>query len=106
MWLTTALFLLIGALVAACGPSQSPDVDTAEAPADSSLRTEVVREIESLNAMRSRLAQTITSDEDIDQETFARVCRPVGKRAQEMTDQAPGFAAMAADMFDDVYRAV
>lgn len=85
MWLTKpAPFWLLGFLIAACGPSQSPDADATEAPADSSLRTEVVREVESLNAMRSRLAQTITSDENVDQATFARVCRPVGKRAQEM----------------------
>lgn len=76
------LFVLGIGLLAACGEDRPPASSAPTAP-DSALQAEVVREIESLNAMRSRLAGTI-DDEAVDQGTFARVCKPVGQRAQQI----------------------
>lgn len=47
------------------------------------MRADVEERIEDLDAMRSNLAQAVT-EPDVDRETFARVCRPVGQRAQEI----------------------
>lgn len=76
------LLLLVSllSLVVACKQQPSADAPEATEP-DATLRTAVVDEIEALNAMRSRLALTINED-SVDQGTFARVCKPVGQRAQ------------------------
>jgi hypothetical protein len=82
------LFTVIAALTLTIGCAAEEDTssstEAAAAEPDSALQATVQREIESLNAMRSDLAQTISTDESVDQATFARVCKPVGKRAKEM----------------------
>lgn len=54
-----------------------------EQDSEDAMRADVEQHIEDLDAMRSNLAQTVT-EPDVDRETFARVCRPVGQRAQEI----------------------
>lgn len=78
-----ALVVLSIGLLAGCGTDRPADAPGPAEP-DSALRAEVVSEIEALNAMRSRLAQTI-GDESVDQGTFARVCKPVGKQAMSLS---------------------
>ena len=85
MRLPISFLLLISGLIAACGSSE-PSEPAASVRPDSSLRADVVAEIESLNAMRSRLARTI-DDETVDRQTFARVCQPVGKQAQAIAQE-------------------
>jgi hypothetical protein len=46
---------------------------------------DVVREIEALGAMRSGLAESFTGEPD--QETFARVCMPVGAEAKRLATE-------------------
>lgn len=79
------LFLFFGiGFLTACGGG-TPRHGTDPSAPDSALQAAVEHEIESLNAMRSRLAQTIDED-PVDQGTFARVCKPVGQRAQVLSD--------------------
>lgn len=70
-------------LLAACAQEQ---VQTAaEEQPEERLRMHVEREIEALDAMRSGLAATI-DDGPVDQETFARVCKPVGQQARQLAE--------------------
>jgi hypothetical protein len=46
---------------------------------------QVVKEIETLNAMRSVLAASIAGE--VDQSTFAEVCKPVGARMKQLTEE-------------------
>lgn len=72
-----ALLVLSG-----CEPdTQSGDGD-ASALAPEHAR--VVTAIAALDSMRIARAATITADEDVDAETFARVCKPVGFRARAL----------------------
>lgn len=64
------------------GPANGAVADTSSL--NPALRQRVEAEIRALDAMRSRLAAGITAQEDVDEETFARVCRPVGMRAAEI----------------------
>ncbi len=88
---TAALLLsLIFVLTAGCGRTDAPSDQTKTAESadpDSALQAVVEQEIEALDAMRSRLAQTISSDESVDQQTFARVCKPVGQRAKQIAGE-------------------
>lgn len=50
----------------------------------------VVESIEDLDRMRSGLAASITQgDEPVDRTTFAEVCRPVGRRAAQLSTENP-----------------
>jgi len=83
----SSLFVLIGVslgLLVGCGGETPSDSADAAAP-DSVLQATVEQEIEALDAMRSRLARTIDED-SVDQGTFARVCKPVGQRANALSD--------------------
>lgn len=71
------LALLTGILVG-CGSDSEPS----STPPDAVERT-VETTIHDLNAMRESLAATMDPD-SVDQETFSRVCKPVGKRAQSI----------------------
>ncbi len=58
-------------------------------PADT-LTTEqhrVIQAVREVDAMRSALAQTLITDDEVDERTFAAVCRPVGARAKEIADE-------------------
>ena len=69
-------------LTTACGPSGSDTADS-ETPPDS-IRKEVEQAIASLNKMRESLAATIDTP-TVDKSTFERVCKPVGKRAKQIS---------------------
>lgn len=77
----TVRLLLFGAALIGLVGCSSPDGRDSEA--GDAIQAEVEQQIEELNAMRSSLAQTVT-EPDVDKETFARVCKPVGQRAQEI----------------------
>ena len=81
--------LVLFVVLTGCSRSGDETAESASTPTapDSALRATVEREIEALNTMRSQLATTISGDESVDQQTFARVCKPVGKRAKEMAAQ-------------------
>lgn len=79
-----SLAIALLGLMAGCASESREPANSARAEPDSALRTTVEREIESLDAMRSDLAKTISAEDSVDQQTFARVCKPVGKRAKEM----------------------
>ncbi len=84
--------LVFTGMVGAC---QSPDADapasgqeqvrsaqaTLSPPPPDSIRVPVVRAVESIDAMRSGLATTFDPSQEVTRETFARVCKPVGRRA-------------------------
>lgn len=58
-------------------------------PADT-LTTEqqrVIQAVQEVDAMRSALAQTFITDDEVDEGTFAAVCRPVGARAKEIAEE-------------------
>lgn len=74
------LLLLLGLVVSACG---EPDASRSQAPPDS-IQQNVERAIASLNEMRESLAATIDPP-TVDKRTFRRVCKPVGKRAKQMS---------------------
>jgi hypothetical protein len=81
------LFVLISAslgLLMGCSDERPANSDDAASP-DSTMQATVEREIEVLNAMRSRLAQTV-GEGPADQGTFAQVCKPVGQRAKALSD--------------------
>lgn len=51
---------------------------------------DVVKSIEALDRMRSGLAASIArDDEPVDRATFGNVCRPVGRRAAELSAENP-----------------
>lgn len=58
---------------------------------------DVVREIEALGAMRSSLAASFTGEPD--QETFARVCKPVGAEAKRLATEHGWRIAQLAEKY-------
>ncbi|NBC16349.1 MAG: DUF3365 domain-containing protein [Bacteroidetes bacterium] len=82
-----AFLLAAMLLLAACAedPSPRPAAPDDDAVPDS-VQARVEQTIAAIDAMRSQLAATI-EDEQVDAETFARVCKPVGMRAQEVNQQ-------------------
>jgi hypothetical protein len=55
---------------------------------DAEVLADVVRVVEEIDAMRSALATTIDPREmEVDEETFAMVCRPVGMRAKRIAEE-------------------
>lgn len=73
------IFLLSAALLTGCVSDSEP---TPSAPPDSIQHT-VESAILDLNSMRESLAKTINPD-SVDRQTFAEVCKPVGKKAQSL----------------------
>ncbi len=74
---TAGLVILLAAAV--LGLSVAGQRDHPQALAD------VVKEVEALDAMRSALAASISGE--VDQSTFARVCKPVGARAKQLSEE-------------------
>src|SRR5690606_25345201 len=67
--------------LSACTSPEAPDGTPSETTEPTALTQEQQRAVEAIAAldeMRSGLARTISADEDVNAETFARVCRPVG----------------------------
>jgi len=65
-----------------------PDAGSAQADERPSAETmaRVVESIETLDRLRSTLAESLLeSDEEVDEETFGRVCRPVGQQAARLS---------------------
>lgn len=61
---------------------------TAYAQTDATQLTKAVQEIEALDAMRSGLASTLKDQpEKPDLETFKQVCKPVGMRAKQLSQE-------------------
>lgn len=81
----TATLTVLAALAA--GAAAGPATAQAPTPATDEM-TEVVRAVEGLDAMRSRLARTFTEGgAAADRETFRAVCAPVGRRARRVADE-------------------
>lgn len=78
----TAL-LLAFAILGGCQSAPSTD---RSAPAPMPEQARVVTAIAGLDSMRIARAATITADEEVDAETFARVCKPVGLRARALSE--------------------
>lgn len=74
--------LAIALLAVALASCSSDSEQTPSTPPDS-IQQAVESSVRDLNAMRESLAKTLNPD-SVDQETFARVCKPVGKRAQSI----------------------
>ncbi len=72
------VFILLAVLLTACRTDTVP-----EAPPEA-VRQQVEEAIRALDALRASLAQTITAGETIDEATFNRVCRPVGRQARQL----------------------
>lgn len=76
------VFLLVAAAAAvrpAAAQAPVPPIDRA---------VEVVRAVESIDAMRSSLARTFSEGgAEADRETFRAVCRPVGQRARRIASE-------------------
>ena len=68
-----------------CQPDTPSKADGASTLAPEQAR--VVTAIAALDSMRIARAATITADEDVDAETFARVCKPVGLRARTLSEE-------------------
>lgn len=83
--LRNALLVGLGLFVFACGGDDrdASRPSTSETPPDSTQRA-VEQAIMSLNEMRESLAATIDTP-TVDKSTFQRVCKPVGKRAKELS---------------------
>ena len=83
--------LSMALLLLGCGGSASePDEETATAPSASavppdSIKKRVEREIDALDKMRESLASTIDTPA-VEKTTFARVCKPVGRRAKRIAE--------------------
>lgn len=93
-----SVLVLTFGLLGGCGPDASMEqAGPTEPPA--ALQSAVEREVAALNAMRSRLAQTITSEETVDQSTFARVCKPVGQRARALSDSTGWIIQQMAEKY-------
>jgi hypothetical protein len=58
---------------------------------------DVVSEVETLNALRSSLAKSFAGEPD--QETFARVCKPVGARAKRIASENGWKIAQLAERY-------
>lgn len=58
---------------------------------------DVVAEVEGLNALRSSLARSFVGEPD--QETFARVCKPVGARAKQLAMENGWKVAQLAERY-------
>jgi hypothetical protein len=83
----TLVALAAALLLAACAEDPSPPTAAPETNVvPDSVQARVEQTIAAIDAMRSRLAATI-EDETVDAETFARVCKPVGMRAQDVNQQ-------------------
>ncbi len=79
-----SVFLVLALLSAGCG--DAPDAaEPTETPPDS-IRQLVEQKIAALNEMRESLATTIDTP-TVDENTFKRVCAPVGKRARQISDE-------------------
>jgi rhodanese-related sulfurtransferase len=78
---STALLLALAVL---SGCQSDPSTDRSAAPVPEQAR--VVTAIAALDSMRIARAATITADETVDAETFARVCKPVGLRARDLSE--------------------
>ena len=82
------------AVMAACAapddrPASNADVRGAEETHVPLTATQqrVVKAIEQIDAMRSGLAVSIGGNEQVDAETFARVCKPVGMRLKQTAEE-------------------
>lgn len=84
--LNRLVLAVLAAVLVGCSPDAEPSAST---PPDSVQRA-VETSIRDLNAMRESLAKTM-DPETVDQETFAQVCKPVGKKAQSIA-QSRGWA--------------
>ena len=73
--------LIVGGLAAGC--SSDPDDRTPAATPPDTIQTAVGDRIEAINNMRESLARTIDTP-NVNQETFQRVCKPVGMRAKQL----------------------
>ena len=79
-WAVPAVAALALLAAGAAGGCTSDPAPAPEAPPNR-VEGKVVEAVEAIDAMRSGLAQTVTEPK-VDRETFARVCKPVGQRAQ------------------------
>lgn len=77
--LTRLVIALLAVALTGCSSGSEP---TSSTPPDS-VQQAVESSVRDLNAMRESLAQTLDPD-SVDRATFARVCKPVGKRAQSI----------------------
>ena len=65
------------------------DAQADDRPSPESM-AQVVESIEFLDRLRSTLAESLLeSDEEVDEETFGRVCRPVGQQAARLSRENP-----------------
>ena len=74
-----------------CSPQAGSDTaapaETTDETAPVELRTNVESAIAALDATRSGLAGTIGADQQVDGETFAQVCKPVGMQAKSIAQE-------------------
>lgn len=81
--------LVAAAVLALAAAALAPLALAAQEPAPSAEEmVEVVRAVESVDAMRSSLARTVSEGGTAaDRETFRRVCAPVGQRARSVAGE-------------------
>lgn len=86
--LSRLMILLLAAVLVGCTSDSDSEMSQSNPP--DSVRQRVEAAIHDLNAMRESLAKKMDASA-VDRETFARVCKPVGKRAKSIA-QSHGWA--------------
>lgn len=85
------LILTLAMLAACTAPDEQPapgtEVPGAEEAPLTATQRRVVETIEQIDAMRSSLAASIDGNEEVDAETFGRVCKPVGMRLKQTAQE-------------------
>lgn len=82
-----SLMLMLLVSAACMDPSTPPAGEASDPlPISTEEQARVEDAIGTIDQMRSSLAQTIGAQENVDQATFGRVCKPVGQRAKQIAE--------------------
>jgi len=88
--------LMLGGLLLLSACAEAPS-DTDSSVAEAATQARVEASIEGLDVLRSTLARQVDDPDAVDQSTFARVCRPVGQRAQTLAREHGWVVQQLAD---------
>ena len=84
-----ALLALLGGslMLTACAQGTSDDEEVDRNASVAAAQARVEASIDGLDVLRSSLARQVDDPDAVDQSTFARVCQPVGRRAQALAQE-------------------
>ncbi|WP_218827737.1 Tll0287-like domain-containing protein [Rubricoccus marinus] len=89
------LLVLAGCASEPSSPADGPPPTEAQTPEEARVEAAVA----AIDSMRAARAASISPDETVDAETFARVCKPVGMRARALADSTGWTVRQAAIRF-------